>query len=644
MKNDLNNLQDEINLKEYFATFWAYKFVIIITTIICIIYAITFISDEKKLYQANALFKLDIGEKSSNISLTDQMDSLSLLMGAGSGKSGLTGITEQFQGRVFIEAINGQLDLKNDLFFNSYNKDYVEPVYRKILKDLIGITNIKKDENEIIWRSIIKKYKKYISLEITEAKNLRLSVIHEVPERSSHIANVIMQALIKENEDKRALSSEMQLDYLSTALADAKADLEFSQNMVKDFTLENSVTSVEKFGISTIKLEQTRSQYSRTVDLYDAVYQMKNILIKNPNNPKSYAELKSKNPIVDQVEFRQLFGLSENISEWSWPSVIAVSDILETLDERKIRLKSNLSIAQIKAESLAKNVEKFATLERNLNVSQAAYTVLLEQVKTNTLLTGYQPNQSEIHEFASTPIKAIHPKPLLILQIFTMIGIFIGLCLSLILSRIKNVYFTRSVMISESRANYSYKINILKKLRNKTFQKLSSINKDKNKSVFRNLIIQFNKSGKKIILLSNFDSKTDSYGCAKFLSLNFDGKVACVNFSKPTEIVDNEFKDLNKSQFQINNIFGSISELAIPSCPNPINFLSKKTAYDELHQLTKIFDIVILSANNNDAFSLANVLHNDSIFHVALARRKNTKQYIMKNFIKNIQLEALLHD
>ena len=301
MKNDLNNLQDEINLKEYFATFWAYKFVIIITTIICIIYAITFISDEKKLYQANALFKLDIGEKSSNISLTDQMDSLSLLMGAGSGKSGLTGITEQFQGRVFIEAINGQLDLKNDLFFNSYNKDYVEPVYRKILKDLIGITNIKKDENEIIWRSIIKKYKKYISLEITEAKNLRLSVIHEVPERSSHIANVIMQALIKENEDKRALSSEMQLDYLSTALADAKADLEFSQNMVKDFTLENSVTSVEKFGISTIKLEQTRSQYSRTVDLYDAVYQMKNILIKNPNSPENQLSINNHQSISKKI-------------------------------------------------------------------------------------------------------------------------------------------------------------------------------------------------------------------------------------------------------------------------------------------------------------------------------------------------------
>ena len=139
-------------------------------------------------------------------------------------------------------------------------------------------------------------------------------------------------------------------------------------------------------------------------------------------------------PIVDQVEFRRVLGQNEIISSWSWPEASSVGAVFDTLTERKSRLQSQINASQIDAERSGLALETYAKLEREAKIAEATYTVMIEQVKAQSMASGYRPDRTEVYEYASPSISPSAPKRSLILALGAVLGLFVGAALSLALA------------------------------------------------------------------------------------------------------------------------------------------------------------------------------------------------------------------
>mgnify|MGYP000371138293 CR=1 FL=1 len=59
-------------------------------------------------------------------------------------------------------------------------------------------------------------------------------------------------------------------------------------------------------------------------------------------------------------------------------------------------------------------------------IAEATYTVLIEQVKAQSMIAGYQPNRSQIFEYAAPPLKESTPNLKHSLIIGLILGLFFG--------------------------------------------------------------------------------------------------------------------------------------------------------------------------------------------------------------------------
>ena len=86
-------------------------------------------------------------------------------------------------------------------------------------------------------------------------------------------------------------------------------------------------------------------------------------MLKNKTiNQDDYLQLRQKFPIVDQAEFRRVFGQNEIISSWSWPDASSVDAVYDTLSDRITMLQSDVNTSQKDAERSSAALETFARL------------------------------------------------------------------------------------------------------------------------------------------------------------------------------------------------------------------------------------------------------------------------------------------
>ena len=80
-------------------------------------------------------------------------------------------------------------------------------------------------------------------------------------------------------------------------------------------------------------------------------------------------------------------GMSETISAWSWPDL---ETILNVRAVARSHPGLNVEIAAIEenAKEFASNAEDLAKLTREMKIAEATFTVLTEQVKSQSLAAG----------------------------------------------------------------------------------------------------------------------------------------------------------------------------------------------------------------------------------------------------------------
>ena len=95
-------------------------------------------------------------------------------------------------------------------------------------------------------------------------------------------------------------------------------------------------------------------------------------------------------------------------------------------------------------------VQDLAKLTREAKIAEATYTVLIEQVKSQTLTAGFKPDTFKVFAYAAVPLRPSSPNGFIILTLGTVLGLFIGCSIALLNSMRRGVYYTKSLLIEDS--------------------------------------------------------------------------------------------------------------------------------------------------------------------------------------------------
>ena len=639
---------DEIDLRELFITLWAYKLFIAGTCALGFVFGGYYALNADKEFTSAAIFKL--GQDTPNdISLSGGLGALADITGFG-GLATTILPTDQITGRIFIEKLDAKLNFQADSYFNTYNPNSVDPIWKSLIKSAIGwqkSSTDATDAQEAIWQGIVAKYSKNIVLDETPDGSIKIVVTHVNPQRAAKIANAIMNEVISNTKNKKDTEQDQQLSYLSNTLARALSDLEVSQSNLKEFALENSALPLESFAAGSLQLDALREQLSRASELHEAVAALSLMLQNKTTDQENYIALRQQFPIVDQVEFRRVLGQNEIISSWSWPEISSVKAVFDTLTERKSRLQSQINVSQIAAERSGLALETYAKLEREAKVAEATYTVLIEQVKAQSMVAGYRPDKTQIYEYASASINPSAPNRSLILNLGAILGLFVGVALSLALALRRGVYYSKNSLITGTQARLTASVRTLLPLRNKSLNNINAMLVKKPRPVLRDMAVEIHKSGATQVVVTSSRSKLSGKDAARALASYMKSdtmKVAVIDFSSRAKKLDFDDEMLSVESFVISEHADLISVLRPDGDLTAMELLIQRGFCKNIQSLNSTFDLVFLCADNGDAISLLRALEGQKTFHITLARTKKTKSTTLAQMRSLLPIQGLLYD
>jgi len=643
LKPEFNN---EIDLRELFITLWAYKLYIACACALGIVFGGYYALNAEKEFTSTAIFKID-QSKSGGVSLSGELGMVASLAGFGGGVAISILPTDQVTGRIFIEKLDAKLNFQADPYFNKYNPNSLDPLWMSLIKRAIGWQKPAIDPQEATWQGIVEKYTKSIVLDETPDGAIKIAITHMNPQRAAEISNTIMDEIISTLENKENTEQDAQLSYLSNTLAKALSDLEASQSSLKQFALENSALPLESFAARSLQLDGLREQLSRTTELYDAVVALSSLLQNKTSDQKSYLALRQQFPIVDQVEFRRVLGQNEIISSWSWPEASSVDAVFDTLTERKNRLQSQINASQIDAERSGLALETYAKLEREAKIAEATYTVMIEQVKAQSMASGYRPDRTEVYEYASPSISPSAPKRSLVLVLGAVLGLFVGTALSLALALRRGVYYSKNSLIAGAQAGITASVSALLPVRNKSLNDLNTMLIKKPRPVLRDVAVEIHKSSAKQVVVTASRTKLTGNDVARALASYMQSdtvKVAVVDFSSRAKKLGIDLERLSVGSFVVAESAGNISILRPDGDLAAMELLSQRSFWKNIQSLNSTFDLVLLCADNSDAISLLSALEGQKMFHITIAKTKKTKSATLIHMRSLLPIQGLLYD
>ena len=637
---------DEIDLRELFITLWAYKLFIAVTCALGFVLGGYYALNADKVFTSAATFKLN-QSKGGDISRISDLGALVSIAGIGGGLGAPVLPIDQVTGRIFIEKLDAKLDFQADPYFNTYNPISVDPIWKSLIKSAIGWQKSSTDAKEATWQGIVAKYSKNVKLDETPERSVKIVVTHVNPQRASIIANAIMEEIISNAKNKKNKEQDQQLSYLSNTLAKALSDLEVSQSNLKKFALENSALPLESFAAGSFKLDALRDELNQASELHEAVAALSLVLQDKTTDQNAYLTLRQKFPIVDQVEFRRVLGQNEIISSWSWPTTSSVDAVLNTLSDRKSRLMSKINTAQIDAERSGLALEAYAKLKREAKIAEATYTVLIEQVKAQSMAAGFRPDMTEVYEYASPSISPSAPKRSLILALGSILGLFVGAALSLLLALRRGVYFSKNSLIIGAQARLTASVKTLLPLRSKSLNEINTMLVNKPRAALRDVAVEIHKSAATQVVVTSSRARLTGNDVARALASYMQSdavKVAVIDFSSMAKKLDFDDERLSIGSFVVAESAGHISILRPNGDLSAMELLSHRGFWGNIQSLNAKFDLVFLCADGSDAISLLSALEGQKIFHITIAKTKKTKSAILTHMRSILPIQGLLYD
>ena len=634
--------EKKIDLEELSGILWSNKIFISLITALAIIIGANYVVLAKKKFTATVIFQIE--EKNSNgFNVPTDIGALASLAGLSSEiNSSADALLERIVAREFIMNINKKLMLSNDPFFNTYNPEHVDPLWKKIIKKLIGWTPIQAKEETIIENRIIGNYKNSVIAKQTGGGAIALSVIHSKPQLASQYANMLMEEirLLVELENQDA--QERRLSYLSSTLADSLQEMEVAQQNLKEFALRNSAQAQENFIKGSLKLDELRMERRKVYEISELLSLLYDMIKKGEVESGSYEALRLRNPLVDDVNFRRILGMSETISAWSWPDINTIDAVKLTLNDRIKRLDVEITNIEGNAKIYATSAEDLNKLTRDSKIAEATYTVLIEQVKAQTLAAGFNPNTFKVFEYATPPLAPSSPKRILILALSALSGFLTGCIFSLANASRKKTFYTKSSILSEIRPNLVLDSRRLKKIARMSISKLLVDMSKHKKLKFDEAEIKL--GNKKLIYILNCGGRTTASDTARVLATQSSTS------GRRIAILDQSYQSINVGD---ETIIEKFPNLCVVENHDNIDILKDERAYyfftalnfsSTIEELIKSYDQVFICTDNENSLLGLMALKSFEPCLVALTRLRKTKRLTVNKIKSNQPVDILFYE
>ena len=634
--------ENEIELSELFTTLWCHKLLIALVTGFFIFLSGYYALTTTKKYTSNAVFEIE-QNKSSSLNIPSELGALASLAGlSGAGSSNIEILMERMMEREFILEASQMLSLQDDPLFQTYNPNAVDPIWKATIKKLIGWEQSAQSEKFIIENKIQLNYLEYVQVSQTLGGAIKISVTHEDPKMAAKYANQIMELVRQTVETEEEKSKEIRLSYLAETLANALQDMEKAQQNIKNYTLENSAAAQENFIVGSLQLDALRLERSEAEEFLTVLKTLQELVEFGSPDLGTYEALRVRTPLVDNLDFRRIMGMSETISDWSWPTLDTIKIVSETLSDRISRLDVEIANIEDSASSYAASAEDQAKLLRDAKIAEATFTVLTEQVKSQTLVAGFKPDTFTVFAYATPPLTPSSPKRNLVLTVGAVVGIFVGSALSLINGMQRGVFYTRSSILSAVQAAVSLKANSLRRLTRLSFSKLLSALERHQVAVLDEA--QVNVADRPIVYVANSGGKpsasqlgrlmaTQSFRSGRnILLLNLDPQSSKIGDEKPNkDVAGIAINTSDKTFDQAQNFGGS-------------TFFTSANFGGQMRALMKAYDqIFICSDDAKSNVGLMALKSFDPALVLLTRLRKTKKANIQK--IKSIHpVSVLFHD
>ena len=433
---------DEIDLRELSYALWASKFWVAMCTVAFAAGAVFYALSLDPKYEAKSVFELKSARRASGMS--SQFGGLAALAGVNLGDDNGSGaVLDRLAGRDFVARLSGDVGLAEDGYFvpeaseGGFN-------FRAAVNRLLLGRGESDPQAEDPTDQIHEVYLENVSIQQTKNGSFEVAVTHEDPSRAAAIANAIVGRLVRETSGEARSEDLARLNYLSEQLAEAATQMEDTSQAVSEFALANSLSAPGAFAQRSEEIYQLNEQKRRSSAMISAVNAMIALLAANPSPSfPDYVALKSGHSIVDEVEFRRLLSISQSLTQWDWPEAGRLSAALDVLAERVARSESRLVELNREAERYATSSEQLMILKRDAAVASATYQVLIEQVKAQSLASGFEGETVRIYQVATPPSKPSAPKKSLIAALGVVLGGFVGCAVALVASTRSGRLFTR---------------------------------------------------------------------------------------------------------------------------------------------------------------------------------------------------------
>ena len=601
MSQNSNLKDDEIDLSELLAVLWYHKFLIILFMGLSIYLAGYYALTAEKKFTAQSIFQIEQRNSSSGFNFSGELGALASL--AGLSASGVTSNTdillERVKGREFIIEMKTKFLIDRDPYFNTYNPDHKDPFWKSIIKKIIGWQTTELEKDAIIERNVLANYRANVLFELTGSGAIEVSVTHFNPQKASYYANNFMEEIRKMVDQESKASQTLRLNYLSEILADALQEMAAAQENLKNYALENSTLAKEIFISGSLKLDQIRMEKRKVKEIADLLTILKNFIKSENLDSNSYEALRSSHPLVDDIDFRRILGMSETISSWTWPEVDTVDAISTTLKDRIKRLDVDIANIEENAQIYATSAEELAKYTRDAKIAEATYTVLIEQVKSQSLATGFQPETFKVFEYATPPLAPSSPNTKLMLTLGAVIGASIGCALALINSIRRRVFYTNSALLSGTNADLSLKSKSIRRLAQKSISEIKTQLSKWQLTTIDEADLKL--ASKKIIYVMNSGGRPTASNAARLLAAQSARSGRNVVLFDTTGKPEKEVKEKTTNQnsgLVIQNVSENISVITGiigSSC------FTSKTFNAEIKDLAGRFDQVFICTSGQDA-------------------------------------------
>ena len=638
-----HSVEDIISFPEIFASIWARKLLIITGIIIAVIIGFFYATALPKTYIGRVNFSMT-GQDS--LHLPGEFSAIAAIAGIGPNRdaNGLS-LEDMLFSRQFVSKVSSYANLASDRDFNADDGIGVpKQGWRGYIKEKTGNTHtppeLSRRQDENVFNAFFEK----ITLKKKETGTTVISVEHTRPERAADIANIILDLLIQEFEAAQERNQSAQRIYLSSSLADALESLQRAEQNLKEYALNNNVLSVQAFTTQAIELDNLRQEKSESESLISAITELAKLVNSDNTNVEASIQIRASYPILNDVRFRRLFGLPEIISEWSWPTKSEIETILSTLTDRLSRLDLDINKLEAEAIQFGRASDELFKLEREAKVAEATYTVLVEQVKAQSLSSGFKPEIAVIYDRAIVPIAASSPKIALIVAfIATLVG-FVLILAALMHYFVSNTFWTKSYIGGiDSRALL---VNINS---NMAFRKYFRRKANKLEYFSNNLMcwkVGVNESGSNLIFLLSLRSKIPGYNFAEWLAekyINEEENVAIFIRRLPKSIPSIEKVDQPESSFDIYRN-GSLKYYCVPQSEDPFEFYSRSNFVESVKKIKREVGKVIVVGDQIDSEILTYAFQDQDLYFTVITRSGATKKDQIEKLSKVLQIDAWIHE